>query len=124
MVSMKPVNPGDAVFWHCDGIHAVESEHRGQGDSSVFYIPSVPLTKHNVEYMVRQRESFTTLGGVPAPDFPGGDGERQFVGKGSVNDFLSDEGLRAMGIKPFAEWKGMSEGERGLIKETNNMLGF
>jgi Protein of unknown function (DUF1479) len=27
-------------------VHAVECEHRGQGDSSVFYIPVVPLTVH------------------------------------------------------------------------------
>ena len=29
---------------HCDLIHAVEAEHTGTGDSSVLYIPTVPLT--------------------------------------------------------------------------------
>ena len=33
------VTPG-----HCDLIHAVEPEHTGAGDSSVLYIPVVPLT--------------------------------------------------------------------------------
>lgn len=64
MVSIPQVNPGDQVYCtlynmrlrdsifaisshvkgHCDLIHAVESEHSGTGDSSVFYIPAAPLT--------------------------------------------------------------------------------
>lgn len=31
---------------HCDVVHAVEAQHRGLGDSSVLYIPAVPLTVH------------------------------------------------------------------------------
>ena len=31
---------------HCDLVHAVEANHRGDLDSSVFYIPAVPLTLH------------------------------------------------------------------------------
>ena len=34
MVSVPKVNPGDAVYWHCDVIHAVEREHTGSGDSA------------------------------------------------------------------------------------------
>jgi hypothetical protein len=26
-----PLMPGDTVFWHSDGVHAVENEHRGSG---------------------------------------------------------------------------------------------
>ena len=37
MVSAPKVNPGDAVFWHCDVIHAVEEEHTGSGDSTGKY---------------------------------------------------------------------------------------
>ena len=34
MTSIPKVNPGDAVFWHCDVIHAIEIEHTGSGDSA------------------------------------------------------------------------------------------
>jgi ectoine hydroxylase-related dioxygenase (phytanoyl-CoA dioxygenase family) len=34
MVSVPKVNPGDAVFWHCDVVHSVEQEHTGSGDSA------------------------------------------------------------------------------------------
>jgi plastocyanin len=34
MVSVPKVNPGDAVYWHCDVVHAVEREHTGSGDSA------------------------------------------------------------------------------------------
>ena len=34
MVSAPKVNPGDAVFWHCDVVHSVEQEHTGLGDSA------------------------------------------------------------------------------------------
>jgi hypothetical protein len=67
MVSIPHVAPGDQVYcelyvlldpmlfnwlkWlpltgHCDLVHAVEAIHRGDSDSSVFYIPAVPLTLH------------------------------------------------------------------------------
>lgn len=45
VVSIDRVQPGDQVYWHCDGVHAVEAEHTGSGDSSVFYIPAAPLTR-------------------------------------------------------------------------------
>lgn len=63
MVSVPRVEPGDQIYCacspysriacglrakahigHCDLIHAVEGLHRGQDDSSVLYIPAVPLT--------------------------------------------------------------------------------
>ena len=34
MVSAPKVNPGDAVFWHCDVIHSVDIENTGSGDSA------------------------------------------------------------------------------------------
>jgi len=64
-VSVPRVEPGDQVYcefpqspsprqmWfeanrsspgHCDLIHAVENTHGGKDDSSVLYIPAVPLT--------------------------------------------------------------------------------
>jgi Protein of unknown function (DUF1479) len=63
MVSIPLVEPGDQIYcgsptscshrtWsgsddtlgHCDTIHSVEHLHGGPGDSSVLYIPAVPLT--------------------------------------------------------------------------------
>lgn len=63
LVTIPQVDPGDQVYCglslipykkniihvvldtgHCDLVHAVESEHSGTSDSSVFYIPAVPLT--------------------------------------------------------------------------------
>ena len=62
MISVPEIEPGDQVYctyhriyrhlyllmvWilgHCDVVHAVESEHRGKEDSSVLYIPAVPLS--------------------------------------------------------------------------------
>jgi len=34
MTSVPKVNPGDAVFWHCDVVHSVEQDHIGEGDSA------------------------------------------------------------------------------------------
>ena len=69
MVLVPKVEPGDMVFWHCDLVHAVDPVHIGENDSSVFYIPSVPLCGINVEYAFLQREAF--LNGLAGPDFPG-----------------------------------------------------
>lgn len=33
------------ITGHTDVVHAVESEHNGKADSSVLYIPAVPLTE-------------------------------------------------------------------------------
>ncbi|KAJ7108865.1 hypothetical protein C8R43DRAFT_905213 [Mycena crocata] len=65
MTSVPRVEPGDQVYWHCDMIHAVEGHHGGKEDSSVMYIPAVPLTLHNAQYLRDQRRNF--LAGLPAP---------------------------------------------------------
>ncbi|CAF4851412.1 unnamed protein product, partial [Rotaria socialis] len=69
MIPIPKIRPGDMVLWHCDTMHAVDSIHRGQSDSSVFYIPAVPLCEMNVKYLAQQRDAF--LQGIPPPDFPG-----------------------------------------------------
>lgn len=66
MTAIPIVQPGDQVYCmcsfmvpgliemltrtyspgHCDVVHAVELQHKGKGDSSVMYIPAVPLTEH------------------------------------------------------------------------------
>jgi len=96
MTSVPKVNPGDAVFWHCDVIHSVEQEHTGEGDSAVMYIPAVPLTPQNQSYIEKQREAF--LQGKRPPDFPQGKGEDQFIGVASAEDISVPLGRRAMGL--------------------------
>ena len=34
MTSIPKVYPGDAVFWHCDVVHSVETLHAGLEDSA------------------------------------------------------------------------------------------
>ncbi|KIO21397.1 hypothetical protein M407DRAFT_80394 [Tulasnella calospora MUT 4182] len=122
VVSVKKVEPGDVVFWHCDEIHAVERVHRGEGDSSVFYIPAAPLTAKTAEYLKRQKDVF--LQGVPPPDFPGGAGENGFKGVGTSNDILTEEGRKALGFAPFSLKDGMTKSEEAVTKEANSILGF
>ena len=107
-----------------DGIHAVESTHGGHTDSSVFYIPAAPLTLRNAHYLVRQRETFAH--GFPAPDFPGGEGESDFVGpeRGRVSDVRGASGKWAMGLDRIPERDGMTPGELQVVREANKVLGF
>lgn len=85
------------MFWHGDGVHAVSATHIGKAESSVFYIPAVPLTPSSAGYVAHQRSSF--LSGSPPEDFPGsgGVGERDFVGRGLEKD-IYDAGRKAMGF--------------------------
>ncbi len=60
------------------------------------YIPSVPYTHQNFEYIQRQRECF--LKGQRPPDFPGGDSEATFIGFADVSDVDNELGRKAMGL--------------------------
>ncbi|KAF5363227.1 hypothetical protein D9758_008386 [Tetrapyrgos nigripes] len=117
MVSIPKVEPGDQVYWHCDLVHAVESQHEGKGDSSVLYIPAVPLTTYNANYLRHQRNNFVS--GHPAPDFPGGVGESNNTGRGSRNDIKTRDGLQAFGFEPF-EVKGSDN--PGFVEKANAIL--
>ncbi|KAJ9107534.1 hypothetical protein QFC21_000991 [Naganishia friedmannii] len=115
LLPMKPVKPGDQVWWHCDGIHAVESEHKGANASSVLYIPSVPLTEANARYIMDQRDN-SYLGRIPPPDFPGGEGEKFFEGTGGDADIVTEQGKQAMGLAPLS-LEGVDASER-LLRQT------
>ncbi|EED82307.1 predicted protein [Postia placenta Mad-698-R] len=52
LLSIPQVAPGDQVLWHYDTVHAVEGEHNSKGDSSVLYIPAIPLTHLNAIYLL------------------------------------------------------------------------
>ncbi|UJR08036.1 hypothetical protein I4U23_012313 [Adineta vaga] len=120
MVSIPTVYPGDMVFWHCDAIHAVDSVHCGQMDSSVFYIPAAPLCEINAQYLGQQRHSLEH--GIPPPDFPGGEGESRHVGRGSPHNIKTTEGKRAMGFESFEIKSYMTEGEKEMITKANHIL--
>ncbi|KAH8982918.1 DUF1479-domain-containing protein [Lactarius hatsudake] len=120
VVSVPHVEPGDQIYWHCDLIHAVEGIHEGQSDSSVLYIPAVPLTVRNAEYLRDQREHFSQ--GLPAPDFPGGEGESYFLNRGGREHAHGEAGIRALGLEKFDILEGASEGEAQTILEANRLL--
>lgn len=98
MTSLSHVSPGDFVLWHCDAVHSVESTHAGLTDSSVMYIPAIPLTANNWSYIQKQADDFRR--GVPPPDFPGGKGESQFKPgtRATEEDIVGDTARTAMGL--------------------------
>ena len=107
-------------------IHSVDKVHNGAGDSSVMYIPACPLTEDNAEFVARQRAAF--LEGVPCPDFGGGEGESNHVGKWGSDDVAKvsgPPGLRAFGLQ---EWDSsaseLTQGQREALHRANKVLGF
>jgi hypothetical protein len=126
MIHMPTVEPGDYVAWHCDTIHSVDKTHTGTSDSSVLYIPACPLTEYNAKYLAGQRTTF--LEGTPSPDFGGGVGESEHVGRVRVRDMeglVSEEAIRAMGFKEWdSEAEGLTLGEKEALDRANKVLGF
>lgn len=124
MVHVPRVNPGDYVAWHCDTIHAVDNIHAGKSDSSVLYIPACPLTEGNAEFLARQRRAF--VDGTPSPDFGGGVGESQHVGRPGVELVQSvneHEGMQAFGLKAWDTGvAGLSPGQKKLLSSANRIL--
>jgi hypothetical protein len=61
------------------------------------YIPAVPTTPQNWEYIRRQKDAF--LQGVAPSYFPqGSQGEKDYVGAGRPEDILCEAGKAAMGF--------------------------
>jgi hypothetical protein len=81
------MEPGDAVFWHSDVVHAVEDEHKGQGYSNVIYIGATVGCAKNTAYLARQAPTF--LEGRTPPDFAPDDFEVDFRGRGTENDLTA-----------------------------------
>lgn len=109
MVTIPDMQPGDTVWWHPDVVHAVEGRHSGKEDSSVFYIPSLPLTLSNAEYVRRQRELFQE--GRTPPDFPPNDSEVNFTDRGTEAD-LTALGRRLLGFEALSSRPGLEESGR------------
>lgn len=95
LFSIPLMQPGDAVFWHGDVIHAVEDEHRGAHWSNVMYIAAIPGCAKNDAYLQRQLPCF--LEGRSPPDFPADDFEVDFAGRAGV-EMLSPAGRAQLGL--------------------------
>lgn len=119
LIPIPAMQPGDTVWWHADIVHAVEHLHNGTEDSSVFYIPSFPATRHNMDYVRRQRDHFRQ--GKTPPDFPPNDSERHFVGRATEAD-LTPLGRRMLGLEPLSV--PVSASTSKLIHDCNAILGF
>ncbi|HDR8952608.1 DUF1479 domain-containing protein [Burkholderia vietnamiensis] len=99
LVPIPQMEPGDAVFWHGDVVHAVEDVHRGSGDSNVMYIAAAPGCPKNDAYLQRQRQAFVR--GESPPDFPADHFEVDFDGRACERD-LTGLGREQMGFEPCA----------------------
>jgi hypothetical protein len=107
-------------------VHKVEKAHEGTSDSSVAYIPVVPLTSYNIANLGEQRKAF--LAGVPPPDMVstgGEEEEKNHEDRGRPEDILTLEGKRIMGLAPFdVEEKGITPGQFAIRSLANEVLGF
>ncbi|CDS03655.1 hypothetical protein LRAMOSA01057 [Lichtheimia ramosa] len=120
MITMPDVECGDAVFWHCDQVHAVEAMNQMKTDSSVLYIPSTPLCPRSSQYLYRQRAAFES--GRTPPDFPANDSEVDFTDR-ATPDTLNDAEKQGMGYLPFSETEaGLTAGQLRAIREHNRIM--
>ena len=87
LTSIPVMEPGDAVFWHSDVVHAVEDEHKGAGFSNVMYIGATVGCAKNTAYLARQAPTF--LAGKTPPDFAPDDFEVDFHGRGTESDLTA-----------------------------------
>ncbi|GMF79067.1 unnamed protein product [Aspergillus oryzae] len=90
------------------------------------YIPACPVTEANANYVKRQRNDF--LEGVPPPDFPGGKGESEHLGRATeagLRKSTSQLGLRSLGL---TKWdlndQSLTQGQRLVLDKSNKILGF
>ncbi|KAI9310701.1 DUF1479 domain protein [Dichotomocladium elegans] len=120
MVSMPDVQAGDAVFWHCDTVHAVESTNAMKSDSSVLYIPSTPMCPKSSQYLLRQRLAFEK--GLTPPDFPENHCEEHFDDRVKPSDLNEIQKL-GMGFLPYPEDESnLTPGQLTAIREHNRII--
>ncbi len=97
--SIPLMQPGDAVFWHSDLVHAVEDEHTGPGYSNVMYIGGTCGCPKNSAYL--KGEAATFMAGKTPPDFPADNFEVDFKGRATEAD-LTPLGRNQFGLPPKA----------------------
>lgn len=90
------------------------------------YIPVCPATELNAKYLAQQRETFAA--GVPAPDFPGGKGESEHIGRATTESVTSEAnelGLSSMGLSKLRKSEADKlPGAEKMIQRANQLLGF
>ncbi|CAO3612847.1 unnamed protein product [Cunninghamella echinulata] len=123
MVSAPDVRCGDAIFWHCDQVHSVESMNTMSTDSSVLYIPATPLCKINSDYLKLQRNAFEC--GLTPPDFPDNHSEQHFNDRVKV-EHLNEREKIGMGFQRFPTFdhESLTPGQLQAIKQHNEILGI
>lgn len=112
--------PSNSLRGHSDVVHAVEPEHHGKSDSSVLYIPAIPLTINNAHYLRDQVRRFKQ--GLPPSDFPGGEGESQFIGRMNPDDIEAGPSRQLLGLEPFPCPEGASPGAERTVDKANEIL--
>jgi hypothetical protein len=90
------VEAGDTVWWHGDGIHAVDPVTDQQGWGNVMYIPATPYCGKNAAYARACGQAFRT--GASPTDFAAEDYEVNWVGRPGPGD-LSPTGRRQLGLE-------------------------
>lgn len=107
-------------------VHKVEEKHVGKSDSSVMYLPVVPLQRYNVLNLVQQRSAFQE--GVPPPDMVSRDGEeleKEHEDRGRPGDILTLEGKRIFGFEPYDILEEpLTDGQLAIRRLANQVLGF
>jgi hypothetical protein len=125
LVTIPDVHPGDYVIWHCDLAHGVEFTHNGDKDSSVAYIPIVPMCPHNADYVVSQRPTFEE--GACGPDFQDRHVtktfEPLFENRATVED-MSLIGKQLMGYAPYTVEPNDDQRVKEVVAKCNAILGF
>uniref|UniRef100_A0A6B2L4R6 DUF1479 domain-containing protein n=1 Tax=Arcella intermedia TaxID=1963864 RepID=A0A6B2L4R6_9EUKA len=120
LVTIPDVEPGDAVFWHPDVIHAVEAHHNGELNSSVFYIGAVPLCEKNLSYAVKQRSTFEN--GQSPPDFPKFHKEATWSFGRATKEHLSELGNHQMGYTFWPESAFPDASSKSLQEKCKKLL--
>lgn len=87
---------GDCVFWHCDLVHSVEAEHRGEFDSNVMYIGVAPRCPKNEAYLAGQWAAFVE--GKSPPDYAPDNFEVSFRGRATEAD-LTESGKEQLYVR-------------------------
>lgn len=103
-------------------IHAVDRTHNGSADSSVLYVPVCPTTEASARYVARQRDAFVR--GIPAPDFPGGMGESEHIGRPDVDHVLrtcEPLGVQSMGLAKLVATDEDTVGGREAVERANKV---
>lgn len=70
-------------------------------------------------YLKRQAEHFAL--GLPAPDFPQGQGESLNANRSTPDDIVDLAARRMLGLERFEEDGAATEGEREVVQEANRI---